>query len=100
MYYFSTLLQFWDHLSHPFTCIHPLSSTSFPTSINSLNFDFSLRFYTVDAIARTILDFAVYTQEMEVMASVLEELKSHWEEREMLHLSGDKWQSSVQTGIL
>lgn len=34
------------------------------------------------------------------MASVPEELKSHWEEREMLHLSGDQWQSNVQTGIL
>ena len=34
------------------------------------------------------------------MASVLEELKSHWEDREMLHLSGDKWRSNVQTGIL
>ncbi|MXQ91527.1 hypothetical protein E5288_WYG001677 [Bos mutus] len=53
----------------------------------------------VDAIARTILDFAVYTQEMEVMASVLEELKSHWEARETLHLSGDKWRSGVQTDV-
>ncbi|KAI4538190.1 hypothetical protein MG293_011593 [Ovis ammon polii] len=59
----------------------------------------SLRLYIVDAIARTTLDFAIYIQEIEVMASVLEELKSHWEEREMLHLSGDKWRSNVQTDI-
>lgn len=81
---------------YPTPChLPPSLPLSFPWTL-----DLSLRLYTVDAIAKTTLDFAIYTQEIDVMASVPEELKSHWEEREMLHLSGDQWQSNVQTGIL